>query len=102
MIGQSMQNQNYRQHHPLRGDGFRQVLKKVRFRFGQSLQQTNIEDISTTIQGRDVCPDKLCVDANEFAPPIAVKEIGRAHVCTPVTTAQLVCRLLLEKKTTKT
>src|SRR3546814_4731328 len=24
-------------------------------------------------------------------------EIGRAHVCTPVTTAQLVCRLLLEK-----
>src|SRR3546814_7024737 len=26
-------------------------------------------------------------------------EIGRAHVCTPVTNAQLVCRLLLEKKT---
>src|SRR3546814_5448858 len=75
MIGQSMQNQNDRQHHPLRGDGFRQVLKKVRFRFGQSLQRTNIEDISTTIQGRDVCPDKLCVDANEFAPPIAVKEL---------------------------
>src|SRR3546814_7005898 len=24
--------------------------------------------------------------------------IGRAHVCTPVTNAQLVCRLLLEKK----
>src|SRR3546814_4823042 len=29
-----------------------------------------------------------------------VKEpIGRAHVCTPVTNAQLVCRPLLEKKT---
>src|SRR3546814_5045303 len=28
------------------------------------------------------------------------KEIGRAHVCTPVTNAQLVCRLLLEQKTT--
>src|SRR3546814_8019333 len=26
-------------------------------------------------------------------------EIGRAHVCTPVTNAQLVCRLLLEKTT---
>src|SRR3546814_5922541 len=26
------------------------------------------------------------------------KEIGRAHVCTPVTNANLVCRLLLEKK----
>src|SRR3546814_8456640 len=28
----------------------------------------------------------------------AIKEIGRAHVCTPVTNAHLVCRLLLEKK----
>src|SRR3546814_10141680 len=27
-----------------------------------------------------------------------VREIGRAHVCTPVTNAHLVCRLLLEKK----
>src|SRR3546814_6146023 len=26
------------------------------------------------------------------------KQIGRAHVCTPVTNAHLVCRLLLEKK----
>src|SRR3546814_10344671 len=26
------------------------------------------------------------------------QEIGRAHVCTPVTNAQLVCRLLLAKK----
>src|SRR3546814_8817663 len=26
-------------------------------------------------------------------------KIGRAHVCTPVTKAQLVCRLMLEKKT---
>src|SRR3546814_3657072 len=26
-----------------------------------------------------------------------VIQIGRAHVCTPVTNAQLVCRLLLEK-----
>src|SRR3546814_9090734 len=28
-------------------------------------------------------------------------EIGRAHVCTPVTNAHLVCRLLLEKKNNK-
>src|SRR5881396_4288951 len=27
------------------------------------------------------------------------EEIGRAHVCTPVTSYHLVCRLLLEKKT---
>src|SRR3546814_8677147 len=28
----------------------------------------------------------------------AYGQIGRAHVCTPVTNAHLVCRLLLEKK----
>src|SRR3546814_17282946 len=31
---------------------------------------------------------------------VHVDEIGRAHVCTPVTNAHIVCRLLLEKKTT--
>src|SRR3546814_8010249 len=30
------------------------------------------------------------------------EEIGRAHVCTPVTNAHLVCRLLPEKKKTQT
>src|SRR3546814_3079072 len=30
--------------------------------------------------------------------PGAEHQIGRAHVCTPVTNAHLVCRLLLEKK----
>src|SRR3546814_1117372 len=33
---------------------------------------------------------------------IIAGEIGRAHVCTPVTNAQLVCRLLLEKNNTTT
>src|SRR3546814_3257110 len=32
---------------------------------------------------------------DDFSPQ---REIGRAHGCTPVTTAHLVCRLLLEKK----
>src|SRR3546814_3265123 len=35
--------------------------------------------------------------AQSFA-PYGAAEIGRAHVCTPVTNAHLVCRLLLEKK----
>src|SRR3546814_10118975 len=30
--------------------------------------------------------------------PFLAKEIGRAHVCTPVTNAHPLCRLLLEKK----
>src|SRR3546814_6926084 len=29
-----------------------------------------------------------------------MRKIGRAHVCTPVTNAHLVCRLLLEKQNT--
>src|SRR3546814_10459420 len=33
---------------------------------------------------------------------IRIQEIGRAHVCTPVPNAHLVCRLLLEKKKTHT
>src|SRR3546814_3251454 len=32
----------------------------------------------------------------------AVVQIGRAHVCTPVTNAPIVCRLLLAKKKTQT
>src|SRR3546814_8350381 len=34
-------------------------------------------------------------------PPEDCGEIGRAHVCTPVTNAHIVCRLLLEQKTNK-
>src|SRR3546814_4182335 len=30
--------------------------------------------------------------------PISTSKIGRAHVCTPVTNAPLVCRLQLEQK----
>src|SRR3546814_7995515 len=33
-----------------------------------------------------------------FEHHLARDQIGRAHVCTPVTNEQLVCRLLLEKK----
>src|SRR3546814_5943439 len=36
------------------------------------------------------------------APLFLAFQIGRAHVCTPATNAQLVCRLLLEKNKTAT
>src|SRR3546814_8725082 len=39
--------------------------------------------------------------AEPFASVTSIRakaEIGRAHVCTPVTNAHLVCRLLLQKK----
>src|SRR3546814_10092712 len=40
---------------------------------------------------------KAVVIIDAAPPPVA--QIGRAHVCTPVSNAQLVCRLLREKKT---
>src|SRR3546814_5270547 len=44
------------------------------------------EDVATGTDWRSLAPFH-----REF-------EIGRAHVCTPVTNAHFVCRLLLEKK----
>src|SRR3546814_1660934 len=46
--------------------------------------------------GRVYGPD-LMLELSE----ISTRKIGRAHVCTPVTNAHLVCRLLLEKKKCK-
>src|SRR3546814_8648180 len=40
----------------------------------------------------------LVEDARKQRVMTALLKIGRAHVCTPVTNAHLVCRLLLEKK----
>src|SRR3546814_10788173 len=48
-----------------------------------------IEQANTAFNGHyEIVPD---VEA-------FVEELGRAHVLTPVTNAQLVCRILLEKK----
>src|SRR3546814_6443918 len=40
--------------------------------------------------------------ADEVTRRFLINQIGRAHVCTPVTNAHLVCRLLLEKQKTQT
>src|SRR3546814_9115534 len=49
-------------------------------------------------------PDRLPPDVHIFTaskqPWFDLPQIGRAHVCTPVTNAHLVCRLLLDKKKT--
>src|SRR3546814_4344013 len=41
---------------------------------------------------------ELAILEAELCPLIGLSQIGRAHVFTPVTNAQHVCRLLLEKK----
>src|SRR3546814_4022155 len=51
--------------------------------------------LAARIDGVEIDPARLALPAVDG--PLVV-EIGRAHVCTPVTNAHLVCRLLLEKK----
>src|SRR3546814_5424527 len=54
----------------------------------------------------ELSPREFLVDYLTAAFPVrqmrTYTEIGRAHVCTPVTNAHLVCRLLLETKTIQT
>src|SRR3546814_9355891 len=63
--------------------------------------ELGLEHIVVTSVDRDDLPDG---GAGHFVKVIealrrrAPNKIGRAHVCTPVTNAHLVCRLLLEKK----
>src|SRR3546814_5906397 len=45
------------------------------------------------------CGHEIVLEKFGVAPAYLGDEIGRAHVCTPVTTAPTVCRLLLVKKT---
>src|SRR3546814_9657885 len=48
-----------------------------------------------------VLPGAPEVPARRLSFPTGHREIGRAHVCTPVNNAHLVCRPLLEKKNKK-
>src|SRR3546814_7700651 len=56
---------------------------------------------SVVVDGAAPTPENRSSSTTPIAaaepPPMPLK-IGRAHVCTPVTNAHLVCRLLLEKK----
>src|SRR3546814_6054083 len=57
-----------------------------------------VSDSSPTgMSGKDI----TMIVAAVMAAAVGIGEIGRAHVCTPVTTAHLVCRLLLEKTKTE-
>src|SRR3546814_9278710 len=57
------------------------------------------EDLPEAIRNTLVVAQRCAVAAPKRKP--ILPKIGRAHVCTPVTNAQLACRLLLEKTNTK-
>src|SRR3546814_5918220 len=65
-----------------RGDAFRDEAVTVREGGMENMQRVASTDLPTGPAGP--------IDFDEI-----VQEIGRAHVCTPVTNAHLVCRLLL-------
>src|SRR3546814_5500693 len=59
----------------------------------------HLDEITTKIIREEV--HEATQDADEIREPRQLRrglQIGRAHVCTPVTNAHLVCRLLLDKK----
>src|SRR3546814_2631619 len=66
---------------------------------GAGIQQAqgNIDEASRTLEAAlQIRLESWLLNASSQCPP--AHEIGRAQVWTPVTNAQLVCRLLLEKK----
>src|SRR3546814_4145685 len=69
---------------------------------GQLSKKTNHKSYLLIRQLADLVRDPRILDPVEslIGPNILcwATEIGRAHVCTPVTNAHIVCRLLLEKK----
>src|SRR3546814_9955524 len=82
------------------------VEEGERYKFGDVDVQSEIRDFQPEMLKKllpmktgDWYDAKLVEDTVESLSETAgLFEIGRAHVWTPVTNAQLVCRLLLEKK----
>src|SRR3546814_9546142 len=73
---------------PLRTALRRRIARRPTAQFGQ--RHETIERCELRAAARKTSDLKAQGDAS--------LEIGRAHVCTPVTNAHLVCRLLLAKK----
>src|SRR3546814_10182705 len=69
-----------------------QALGQMRHRYGSQIAESMLGCCNTKLFLQTIDSDtrQWASDA------IGSQEIGRAHVCTPVTNAHLVCRLLLE------
>src|SRR3546814_10335035 len=80
----------------LTGLDARLILGLIKFEgLNESFDQ--MAEVSLVLIGNDVSgPSDVVSEDYNLIPD---GEIGRAHVCTPVPTAHLVCRLLLEKNT---
>src|SRR3546814_2525409 len=83
------------EHLIIREDGFRKLLSAF-----NTQRCMNPSDSLGLAEGAFGEALRYARDREAFGRPIGTMpgKIGRAHVCTPVTNAHLVCRLLLEKK----
>src|SRR3546814_8282923 len=84
---------------------FRSLAENLdRIASGQILQRLDAFDVTGAKDGMREIGARFCrvrdrIALRHCAPPEPRElQIGRAHVCTPVTNAHIVCRLLLEKK----
>src|SRR3546814_8736110 len=65
----------------------------------ERLFELNIGNSLNSAWHKSVWPGEL---GHDNATGLSIPESGRAHVCTPVTNAHLVCRLLIEKTKNQT
>src|SRR3546814_7567312 len=84
------------QHRRLLGQDEGHVSAQLRLRYARRSPEIIELLARARLQTRISAFDVLVPPNPEYRPLVNAK-IGRAHVCTPVTNAHLVCRLLLEK-----
>src|SRR3546814_8205502 len=80
-----------------------QLLEQHIHNFNNLEHSRNIQDLAGLIKyifNKDL-PPQFYTSADYYSSALSMsleRQIGRAQVCTPVTNAHLVCRLLLDKK----
>src|SRR3546814_6693259 len=83
------------------------VLEQLKNSLGDVRVDLVISDMAPNLSGvrsadsariQHVCDLPLDFSRSHFQPGGALIEIGRAHVCIPVTNAHTVCHLLIAKK----
>src|SRR3546814_4586158 len=80
----------------VRGEG---DSKRVAIRLPRDLAPFVAAKGSITLDGVSLTVNEVADERDGTRFTINIIQIGRAHVCTPVTNARSVCRLLLDKKT---
>src|SRR3546814_7769223 len=88
-------------------EGLAAVAVPVRLKSGRTVAALNCSSLTRRLDNDNTLQQRAALlqraaqrvsEAVQMIPSLGASQIGRAHVCTPVTNAHLLCRLLLEKK----